>query len=184
MVMFRHFKLNLACRKLTMWQECELQNLNSYDTLNTRGKAGLGWIWMEPCQKVIPQHVRGGIGPPVALMLNRVLHWISSGRTVKIFTARAGDNIEEERIHQWCLLHGLPKLEITNRKDYRMIALWDDRAVGVVTNLGIPILPASMTLWLRFRLGLSILFGCKPTMKVNELYLSGLSDDAMSSRHP
>jgi len=115
-------------------------------------------------------------------MLNRVLHWINSGRTVKIFTARAGDNMEEERIHQWCLLHGLPKLEITNRKDYRMIALWDDRAVGVVTNLGIPIMPAPMTLWLRFRLGLSILFGGKPTMKVNELYLSGLSDDATSSR--
>ena len=121
------------------------------------------------------------IGPPVAHMLNRVRHWIHSGRTVKIFTARAGDNMEEVRIHQWCLLNGLPRLEITNRKDHRMIALWDDRAVGVVKNLGIPILPASMTLWRRFRLGLSIVFGGKPTMKIKDHYLLSLSDDATSS---
>jgi hypothetical protein len=122
-----------------------------------------------------------GIGPPVPYMLKRVRHWIDSGRKVKIFTSRAGDHMEEERIQQWCLLHGLPKLEITNRKDHRMIALWDDRAVGVVKNLGIPILPASMTLWLRFRLGLSILFGGRPSMKINDFYLLGNSDAAMKS---
>jgi hypothetical protein len=114
-------------------------------------------------------------------MLKRVRHWINTGRTVKIFTARAGNKIDEIAIQQWCMRHGLPKLEITNRKDHRMIALWDDRAVGVIENLGVPILAAPMTLWQRFRLGLSILFGGSPCMKANDYYLHGMSDATRKS---
>ena len=121
------------------------------------------------------------IGPPVPQMLKRVRHWINTGRTVKIFTARAGNKIDEIAIQQWCMRHGLPKLEITNRKDHRMIALWDDRAVGVIENLGVPILAAPMTLWQRFRLGLSILFGGSPCMKANDYYLHGMSDATRKS---
>lgn len=107
------------------------------------------------------------IGNPVPHMLKRVQNWIETGRTVKIFTARAGNAQDEERIHQWCMRHGLPKLEITNRKDHKMLALWDDRAVGVVKNTGIPILPVPMSLWQSVRLRLSQMIGGSAFMKVD-----------------
>ena len=102
-----------------------------------------------------PEH----IGPAVPQMLKRVRYWIKTGRTVKVFTARAGDPHEEWLIHQWCKRHGLPRLEITNSKDHQMIALWDDRAVGVVRNLGVPLMPVPLGWWQLLRLRLSRLLG-------------------------
>jgi hypothetical protein len=100
-----------------------------------------------------------GIGEPVPLMLMRVQHWLSTGRTVKIFTIRANDPVEVRKIHTWCARHGLPALPVTNTKDSGMLSLWDDRAVGVVSNLGIPLLPAKLGFWQRLRIALRILFG-------------------------
>lgn len=114
-----------------------------------------GWIGVDldgTLARSEPHQGPHHIGVPVPLMLRRVQHWLKTGRTVKIFTARAGNAQDENRIHEWCVRHGLPKLEITNRKDHKMIALWDDRAVGVVKNVGVPILPVPMTLWQSFRL--------------------------------
>jgi len=111
------------------------------------------------------------IGNPVPHMLKRVQHWIETGRTVKIFTARAGNAQDEERIHQWCMRHGLPKLEITNRKDHKMIALWDDRAVGVVRNTGLPVLPGSMSLWQTVRLRLIQMIGGSAFMEADRRQL-------------
>lgn len=116
-----------------------------------------------------PRH----IGPPVPQMLKRVRYWIKSGRTVKIFTARAGDPLDVAAIHQWCVRHGLPKLEVTDRKDFHMVALWDDRAVGVVSNIGVPILPAPMTFWQSLRMRLSMLFRGRPVMKLDREQLQG-----------
>ncbi|MBB5031437.1 hypothetical protein [Prosthecobacter vanneervenii] len=99
------------------------------------------------------------IGPAVLPMLKRVRYWVKTGRTVKIFTARAGDPGSERMIHQWCERHGLPRLEITNRKDHQMIALWDDRAVGVLRNAGVPVVPLPMGLWQIVRLRLSQMLG-------------------------
>ena len=98
------------------------------------------------------------IGAPVPLMYQRVLYWVRTGRTVKIFTARAGDEKQRRLIEQWCKYHGLPKLEITDRKDFGMLALWDDRAVGVVPNMGIPILAQRLSFWQRLRLSLAVFF--------------------------
>ena len=39
-------------------------------------------------------------------------------------------------IQNWCELHGLPRLKVTNEKDFQMIELWDDRAVTVGRNTG------------------------------------------------
>lgn len=111
------------------------------------------------------------IGMAVPHMLERVRYWIKTGRTVKIFTARAGNAHDEERINQWCMRHGLPKLEITNRKDHQMIALWDDRAVGVVRNIGVPILPAPMTLWQSLCLRLLLLVGGSAFMEADRRHL-------------
>lgn len=106
-----------------------------------------------------------GIGEPVPLMLMRVQHWLRTGRTVKIFTARANDPVELCKIHTWCSRHGLPALPVTNTKDSSMLALWDDRAVGVVSNLGIPLLPAKLGFWQRLRIALRILFGSASGMR-------------------
>lgn len=85
------------------------------------------------------------VGDPIAPMLARVKRWINEGdREVRIFTARVAVP-EPERsevvkvIQDWCERHGLPRLDVTNVKDFGMIELWDDRAVQVVANEGVPI---------------------------------------------
>ena len=95
----------------------------------------------------------GGIGEPIPLMVERVKKWIADGVEVRIFTARVGtgaghssesgrsdDEIfaEEQRrlIQFWCLDHIGHVLKITATKDFRMIELWDDRAIQIIPNTG------------------------------------------------
>lgn len=78
----------------------------------------------------------GSIGRPIPLMLNRVRAWLDAGRDVRIFTARAGDPECLLAIEAWCVEHLGRVLPVTATKDYRMVALWDDRAVQVVPNTG------------------------------------------------
>lgn len=81
------------------------------------------------------------IGKPVPVMLARVKHWLKNGYSVKILTARAA--FPEQGIppvKKWLAENGLPDLEVTNKKDFSMIELWDDRAVQVVANTGKPFL--------------------------------------------
>ena len=81
------------------------------------------------------------VGDPIPLMMERVKKWIHEGRHVKIFTARVSvpddmlDSVTAP-IHDWCQKHGLPKLEITCKKDFGMIELWDDRCIQVEMNTG------------------------------------------------
>lgn len=104
-----------------------------------------GWIGVD-LDGTLAEHARGQdyftIGKPVPQMLRRVLHWLETGREVKIFTARAADAFQRAAVRLWLKENGLPDLEITDRKDFRMVALWDDRAVGVRRNLGTPVLSA------------------------------------------
>lgn len=81
------------------------------------------------------------IGAPVPAMLDRVKQWVSSGRSVKIFTARVSVSGREREdvirhIHEWCECHGLPALPVTHEKDFGMVELWDDRCVQVEINTG------------------------------------------------
>lgn len=76
------------------------------------------------------------IGEPIPQMVNRVKKWIADGILVKIFTARAAEAENIYAIKTWCQEHIGTVLEITNKKDKRMIQLWDDRAVRVVKNQG------------------------------------------------
>lgn len=80
------------------------------------------------------------IGQPLKPMLDRVKEWIKDGHTVKIVTARAGKSGQGEMIRQWCLDNDLPPLDVTDRKDFEMIELWDDRAIQVEHNTGRPML--------------------------------------------
>jgi hypothetical protein len=83
------------------------------------------------------------IGPPVPLMMRRVQQWLSKGLRVKIMTARAGDPEGVVATQAWLKANGLPELEVTDKKDFGMIELWDDRAIQVVQNQGICFLGTS-----------------------------------------
>lgn len=76
------------------------------------------------------------IGEPVIPMMLRVQKWLSEGKTVKIFTARACVPEAVPHIKAWLSSHNLGDLEITNIKDFGMIELWDDRCVQVIPNTG------------------------------------------------
>lgn len=82
------------------------------------------------------------IGDPIPEMVERVKAWLAKGQEVRIFTARVsgigGDRAMKfrELIQDWLEAVGLPRLEVTCVKDYQMVELWDDRAVGVVPNTG------------------------------------------------
>jgi len=76
------------------------------------------------------------IGKPIELMMVRVRDWLSKGKDVRIFTARAREPKQVELIKKWCVSNGLPELPITNVKDYDMVELWDNIAVHVKTNTG------------------------------------------------
>lgn len=97
------------------------------------------------------------IGDPLMPMVNRVKQWIGDGKRVKIFTARVGTGagwsdlsqasdedeawIENQRriIQDWSEKHIGVRLEVTATKDWAMRGLWDDRAVQMATNTGLPI---------------------------------------------
>jgi len=77
------------------------------------------------------------IGRPIGSMLDKVKLLLSSGIKVKIYTARAAyGRSQVKMIQDWLQQNGLPRLEVTNKKDFHMIECWDDRAIQVVTNEG------------------------------------------------
>jgi hypothetical protein len=86
------------------------------------------------------------IGGPIKPMVERVKRWLKEGYTVKIFTARVFlDGTRKRRnealaakvaLGYWCLEHLGQVLEVTCQKDFKMIELWDDRAVTVERNTG------------------------------------------------
>jgi hypothetical protein len=83
------------------------------------------------------------IGEPVPLMMRRVRAWLDKGLKVKVVTARAGDPVGLAAARAWLESHGLAGLEVTDRKDFGMLELWDDRAIQVVHNAGICFLSPS-----------------------------------------
>ncbi len=85
-------------------------------------------------------------GIPIPLMVERVKRWLAEGEDVRIFTARMdcyhpiqGPLTEAQvkaPIEAWCLKYLGRVLPITNRKDYRMRVLYDDRAIQVEKDTG------------------------------------------------
>lgn len=81
------------------------------------------------------------IGRPIPKMVERVKRWLEKGRTVKIVTARmTHPNRHPDLqlyIQRWLVEEaGLPPLEVVATKDWKMLELWDDRAVRVKKNTG------------------------------------------------
>jgi hypothetical protein len=117
-----------------------------------------GWIGVDLDRTLAVYHhgMYPEIGEPVPEMLERVKRWLSEGWQVRIVTARVDDVVDQNherndfgmestcdedkaqraKIEKWCLEHIGQKLMVTNRKDYRMICLYDDRAVTVSANTG------------------------------------------------
>lgn len=114
-----------------------------------------GWIGVDLDGTLAEYHAWSGgvIGNPIPLMVERVKAWLARGIEVRIMTARVGlaggfsqesrrhadEHFAEEQralIEAWCSVHIGRVLEITASKDFRMVELWDDRAVQVVPNTG------------------------------------------------
>jgi hypothetical protein len=82
------------------------------------------------------------IGDPIPSMVTRVQAYLALGRECRIMTARmSAGNVERQAflIGQWTLKHIGKVLPATCCKDYNMVELWDDRAVQVIPNTGIPV---------------------------------------------
>lgn len=80
----------------------------------------------------------GVYGDAIPEMVAKVKLLLASGMKVKIFTARAcNGGIEIANIQDWLVANNLPRLEVTNVKDFHMVELWDDRAVTVIPNTGL-----------------------------------------------
>lgn len=81
-----------------------------------------------------------GIGPIVKPMLAKVKTILNNGvYDVRILTARAGVPELIPEVKQWLLDNGLPDLAITDKKDFAMVACYDDRAITIVPNTGLTV---------------------------------------------
>ena len=78
----------------------------------------------------------GEIGAAIPSMVERVEKWIKDGHEVRIFTARADSALERIKVKKWLSDNDLPDLAITNKKDWKMLELYDDRAIRVEHNKG------------------------------------------------
>ena len=79
------------------------------------------------------------VGEPIMEMVNRVKRWLELGITVKIFTGRVADDpkgIARYTIQKWCEKYIGQVLEVTNSKDSKTFAIYDDRGVRVEKNTG------------------------------------------------
>lgn len=97
-----------------------------------------GWIAVDLDGTLAEYHSKQypAIGAPIPAMVARVKAWLAEGKDVRIMTARAADAGQISLIEEWCSLHLGWTLRITDRKDFEMIELWDDRAVAVEKNTG------------------------------------------------
>jgi phosphoribosylamine-glycine ligase len=99
-----------------------------------------GWYGVD-LDKTLAEHRSGRktIGEPIAKMVARVKRMLSSGKEVRILTARAespqryGEICE---VYDWLRENLGEVVEVTAEKDHEMIELFDDRATEVETNTG------------------------------------------------
>lgn len=83
------------------------------------------------------------IGEPVPKIVELIKTILADGIEVRIFTARVAGEREGlpvrttiKLIQDWLEEVGLPRLKVTNIKDFGMVELYDDRAVQVIFNTG------------------------------------------------
>lgn len=115
----------------------KLQNA-LYELIEPPTAGGAGWIGVDlDCTiAVYPPDNGQEIGTPIAPMVSMIRAWLAKGVEVRIFTARASLPDQVMLIKKWCREHIGQELEVTNKKDFQMVELWDDRAVRVIPNTG------------------------------------------------
>lgn len=83
------------------------------------------------------------IGEPIPAMMDRVRKWMCDGHNVAIVTARMSVPEQREQVREvleaWMVEHIGMVIPVTHQKDFGMVELWDDRAVQVLPNTGVPI---------------------------------------------
>lgn len=115
-----------------------------------------GWIGVDLDRTLAEYtgwHGEFKIGQILLPMKKRIQKWLQEDEyDIKIFTARvchddSRDNKEiAKRIQDWLEENGLPRLDVTNAKDYSMVQLWDDIAVQMQPNTGLSIDEYRLTL--------------------------------------
>jgi hypothetical protein len=132
------------------------REMNEVDARRERHKAD-GWIGVD-LDGTLAYYDRwvaiDVIGDPIPRMVERVKRWLSEGYDVRIMTARIhyenGNHLKhclvtgkawskraiEKIIQEWTWKHLGARLPVTCVKDFKMIELWDDRAIQVEPNTG------------------------------------------------
>lgn len=121
----------------------ETDAVSDPSTPKLEGKLKSGWIGVDLDGTLADDTVWKGlgyIGKPIPAMKQRVLDWIAAGYDIKIVTARASEANGIPPVVDWLKANGFPPLEVTNKKDFQMIELWDDRAIQVIANTGKPVI--------------------------------------------
>lgn len=103
-----------------------------------------GWIGVDLDGTLAEYHGwNDEIGAPIPAMVDRVKQWLAEGYDVRIMTARGasggylrGEREQYTKIRKFCFDLFGRYLAITHSKDMHMIALYDDRAIGVENNTG------------------------------------------------
>lgn len=92
-------------------------------------------------------------GEPIPFMVNVVRDLLAEGREVRIVTARASKVIDPnnvtytdadcalllEPVRRFCVREFGTELLVTSEKDFEMESWYDDRAVQVIPDVGIPV---------------------------------------------
>ncbi len=73
---------------------------------------------------------------PVAPMVERLRTYLKNGTECRILTARGNDSTGINLVKTWLREQNLPDLQVTSKKDYQMIVLYDDRARQVIQDTG------------------------------------------------
>lgn len=99
--------------------------------------ANIGWIGFD-FDGTLATHETNQqeLGDPIEATCKLVRRYLTAGYEVRIVTARATHPQWAAEIKQWCLREFGQELEVTDRKDWNMILLYDDRAIAVEPNTG------------------------------------------------
>jgi len=73
---------------------------------------------------------------PILPMVRRLRTYLKNGTECRILTARGNDPDGINLVKTWLREQNLPDLQVTSKKDYQMIVLYDDRARQVIQNVG------------------------------------------------
>lgn len=107
---------------------------------------GHGWIGVD-FDGTLAQYESGqfpAAGEPLMPMVERVREMLARGLDVRIVTARADHPDHYGPVYRFCREQFGVALPVTDRKDFQMVELYDDRAVQVVSNDGRTIFDAAV----------------------------------------